>query len=69
MDDIAVYVQEKDFDFKWKITSGMKIVGIGNVSTVLANKTTKNSSVVGNSEIYVLYISTLFETIICSASI
>ena len=31
-----------------------KIVGIGNDSTALANKTTKNSPVVGNGEIYVL---------------
>ena len=44
--------------------SGMKIAGIGNDSTALANKTTKNSPVVGNSEINVLYIATLFETII-----
>ena len=42
----------------------MKIAGIGNDSTALANKTTKKSPVVGNCEIYVLYIATLFETII-----
>ena len=46
----------------------MKIVGIGNDSTAFANKTTKNYPVVGNREIYVLYIATLFETIIFSAS-
>ena len=51
------------------VLPGMKIVGIGNDSTSLANKMTKNSPVVGNSEIYVLYISTLFKTIIFSASI
>ena len=42
----------------------MKIVGIGNDSTALANKTTINSPVVDNSENYVIYIATLFETII-----
>ena len=46
------------------IILGMKTEGIGNDSTALANKTTKNSPVVVNSEIYVLYIGTLFETII-----
>ena len=45
----------------------MKIVGTGNDST--ANKTTKNFPVVENSEIYILYIATIFETIIFSASI
>ena len=46
------------------VYTGMKIVGIGNDSNALANKKTKNSTVVGNSDIYVLYIATLFETII-----
>ena len=45
------------------------IGGIGKDSSALANKTTKNSPAVGNSEIIVLYIATLCETIIFSASI
>ena len=51
------------------LKSGMKVVGIGNDSTAIANKTTKNSPVIGNSEIYTLHIVALFETIIFSASI
>ena len=51
------------------LKSGMKIVGIGNDSTAIKNKTTKNTPVVGNSEIYILHIVALFETIIFSASI
>ena len=39
-------------------------VGIGNDSSTLANCTTKNSLSHMNSEIYVLKIVTLFETII-----
>ena len=51
------------------LKSGMKVVGIGNDSTAIANKTTKNPPVIGNSEIYTLHIVALFETIIFSASI
>ena len=47
------------------VVRGIKIVEIGNDSTAFANETTKNSPVVGYSEIYVLYMSTLFETSIC----
>ena len=59
----------REWVYTYSTFPGIKIVGIGNDSTALANKTTKNSPFVGNSDIYVLYIATVFETIIFSASI